>query len=45
MKDENDESVKEWFPLENDSFMVKIKDRDVVDDEVHFKKLIQNHRN
>ena len=36
MKDENDESVKERFLLEIDNFMVRIKDRDFVDDEIHF---------
>ena len=32
MKKENDESVIEWFPLNNGNIMVKIKDKEGVDD-------------
>ena len=33
MKDEYDDSVIKWFPLKNGSIMVKIKDKEGVDDE------------
>ena len=38
MKNENDESVIEWFPLKNGNIVVKIKDQEGVDDEGISKK-------
>ena len=38
-KNEYDDSVKEWFFLKNCNIMVKIKDRDGVDDEGVSKKI------
>ena len=43
MKNEYDESVIEWFPLKNGNIMVKIKDKEGVDDEGISKKSILNH--
>ena len=39
MKNEYDESVIEWFPLKNGNNMVKIKDKEGVDDEGISKKV------
>ena len=39
MKNEYDESVIEWFHLKNGNFMVKVKDREGVDDEDVSKKV------
>ena len=39
MKNEHDESVIEWFPLNNGNNVVKIKDNEVVDDEGISKKV------
>ena len=33
MKNDDDDSVKEWFPLKNGNIMVKTKDKEGVDDE------------
>ena len=43
MKNEYDESGIEWFPLRNGNIMVKIKDKEGVDDESISKKSILNH--
>ena len=40
MKNENDDSVIEWLPLKNGVFMVKIIEKEVVDDERISKKVI-----
>ena len=39
MKNEYDEYLIEWFPLRNDNIMVKIKDKEGVDDESISKKV------
>ena len=39
MKNEYDESGIEWFPLKNGNIMVKIKDKEGVDDESISKKV------
>ena len=39
MKNENDDSLIEWFPLKNGNIMVKIKDKEGVDDEGTSKKV------
>ena len=39
MKNEHDESVIEWFHLNNGNIMVKIKDNEGVDDEGISKKV------
>ena len=39
MKNEYDESVIEWFPLKNGNIMVKIKEKEGVDDEDLPKKV------
>ena len=39
MKNENDESFIEWFPLKNGNIMVKIKVEEGVDDEGIWKKV------
>ena len=39
MKNEHDESVIEWFPLKNGNIMVRIKDKEGVDDEGISKKV------
>ena len=38
MKNEYDDSVIEWFPLKNGNIIVKIKDKEGVDDEGISKK-------
>ena len=43
MKNEHDESVIEWFPLNNGYIMVKIKDIEGVDDEGISEKGILNN--
>ena len=39
MKNEYDDSVTEWFPLENGNIMVKTRDNEGVDDEGISKKV------
>ena len=39
MENEYDESVIEWFPLKSGNFVVKIKDKEGVDDEGISKKV------
>ena len=39
MKNENYESVIEWFPLKNANIMVKVKDKEGVDHEGVLKKI------
>ena len=40
MKNEYDVTVNDWFPVKNGNFMVRIKDKEGVDDEGISKKII-----